>query len=54
MKYITLFILLFSSTQAFAQETSAIGIITAVQGQVTVLDSAGTFDAVEGTPVKYK
>jgi len=52
MKYITLFILLFSSSQAFAQETSTIGIITAAQGQVTVLDSAGTFDAVEGTPVK--
>lgn len=52
MKYIALFILLFSSTQAFAQETSAIGIITAVLGHVTVLDSAGTFDAVEGTPVK--
>ncbi len=52
MNYITLFILLFSTTQAFTQETSAIGIITAVQGQVTVLDSAGTFDAVEGTPVK--
>lgn len=53
MKYITLFILLVSSAPAFAQgEGQSIGIITAVQGQVTVIDNTGTFNAVEGTPVK--
>ena len=53
MKYITLIILLISSVPAFAQDTdTSIGIITAVQGQVTVLDSTGTFPGVEGTPIK--
>ncbi len=52
MKYLTLLILLFSSTVAIAQEDGAIGIVTAVQGYVTVTDSSGTFDAIEGTPVK--
>ena len=52
MRYIALFILLFSSSLAIAQENGAIGIVTAVEGLVTVTDSTGTFDAVEGTPVK--
>ena len=52
MKYIALFIILISSSAAIAQEDSSIGIVTAVQGLVTVTDSSGTFDAVEGTPVK--
>ena len=52
MKYIAFFILLFSSSLAMAQENSAIGIVTAMEGLVTVTDSTGTFDVVEGTPVK--
>ena len=53
MKYITFLIFIISSTAAFAQDTDmAVGVITAVQGQVTVIDSAGTIDAVEGTLIK--
>ena len=52
MKYITILILIFSATAVFAQDTNPVGIITATQGEVTISDESGTFEAVAGTPVK--
>jgi len=52
MRYITVLILIFSATAVFAQDTNPVGIITATQGEVTISDESGTFEAVAGTPVK--
>lgn len=52
MRYFTLFILLVSVPAAFAQDGEPVGIVTAVQGDVTVTDNAESFEAIEGTPIK--
>ena len=53
MKYFTLLFFILSSAAVFAQETTpVIGVVTAVQGQVTVIDGSGPSDVTEGTLIK--
>ena len=52
MKYLALTFIFSTIPLVFAHADGPVGIVTALQGQVTLTDAEGTSDAIEGTFVK--